>query len=48
MSKSTLPRARGRMSDYCWAEHLHTVVHCTLPAGHSGAHWHPYSGISWT
>lgn len=45
MSKSTLPR--GRISGYCWTEHPRTSVHCTLPHGHSGAHWHPYSKASW-
>lgn len=47
MSASTLPRKRGLISNYCWAEHLQRGVHCTLPAGHSGEHWHPYSGTSW-
>jgi hypothetical protein len=47
MSKSTLPRLSGRISNYCWAEHTGTHVHCTEPVGHSGRHWHPYSKTSW-
>ncbi|MFD7055569.1 hypothetical protein ACFWBS_41120 [Streptomyces mirabilis] len=47
MSKSTLPRAQGRISGYCWAAHTGTHVHCTEPFGHSGRHWHPYSKTSW-
>ncbi|MFF4347517.1 hypothetical protein [Streptomyces sp. NPDC001530] len=47
MSTSTLPRARGRISGYCWTEHGRTHVHCTMPAGHGGKHWHPYSKTSW-
>lgn len=45
MSKSTLPR--GRMSGYCWDEYSGTHVHCTMPAGHKGQHWHAYSKTSW-
>jgi len=47
VSKSTLPRAKGPISGYCWAEHTGTHVHCTEPVGHSGRHWHPYSKTSW-
>ncbi|MFD8005656.1 hypothetical protein [Streptomyces mirabilis] len=47
MSKSTLPRAQGRISGYCWAEHTGKRVHCTEPFGHGGRHWHPYSKTSW-
>ncbi|MEU1559528.1 hypothetical protein ABZ504_03280 [Streptomyces mirabilis] len=47
MSKSTLPRLRGRISNYCWDEHPRTHVHCTDPAGHNGKHWHPYTKTSW-
>jgi hypothetical protein len=47
VSKSTLPRLSGRISNYCWAEHTGTRVHCTEPFGHSGRHWHPYSKTSW-
>lgn len=47
VSKSTLPRAQGRISGYCWAEHSRTRVHCTEPFGHGGRHWHPYSKTSW-
>lgn len=40
------------ISNYCWAEHPRTHVHCTEPAGHpprerDAGHYHPYSKISW-
>lgn len=47
MSTSTLPRKRGRISGYCWAEHTSKRVHCTEPFGHGGRHWHPYTRTSW-
>jgi hypothetical protein len=43
VSTSTLPRARGRVSGYCWTEHPRGGLHCCLPMGHSGKHYHPYS-----
>ncbi|MGD1220019.1 hypothetical protein AB9Q10_16500 [Streptomyces krungchingensis] len=47
MSKRTLPRYDGPMSGYCWALHPDGRRHCTLPRGHSGTHWHPYTRASW-
>jgi hypothetical protein len=41
MSKATLPR--GRMSSYCWAESAGGTMHCCLPVGHTGPHYHPYT-----
>ena len=47
VSTSTLPRTRGRISGYCWDERPGTHVHCCLPHGHHGTHWHPYSKTGW-
>ncbi|MCX4974200.1 hypothetical protein [Streptomyces sp. NBC_00620] len=47
VSTSTLPRWRGGMSGYCWAEHPRGGRRCYLPHGHRGTHWHPYSKTSW-
>lgn len=48
MSKLTLPRLAFALGGVlCWAEHSVTRVHCTLPPGHGGGHWHPYSRTSW-
>jgi hypothetical protein len=46
VSKSTLPRVPNGHR-YCWAEHSGGGKRCTLPTGHSGRHWHPYSKTSW-
>jgi hypothetical protein len=48
MSKTTLPRSGGHASGYCWAEHATRHLHCTLPTGHAGPHWHPYTKTSWS
>lgn len=47
MSLSTLPRWRGGLGGYCWAEHPGGGRHCTLSVGHRGPHWHAYSKTSW-
>ncbi|MFD5814430.1 hypothetical protein [Streptomyces sp. NPDC127038] len=47
MSKKSLPRYSGPMSDYCWAEHPNGGFHCFLPAGHAGTHYHPYRRKNW-
>jgi hypothetical protein len=47
VSTKTLPRYSGRMSGYCWAEHSGGGLHCCLPMGHEGQHYHPYSKTSW-
>ncbi|MEV8031373.1 hypothetical protein [Streptomyces sp. NPDC086182] len=41
MSTKTLPR--GLMSGYCWSEHPSRGLHCCLPMGHAGKHYHPYT-----
>jgi hypothetical protein len=41
VSTKTLPR--GRMSSYCWAESASRALHCCLPMGHEGRHYHPYT-----
>jgi hypothetical protein len=46
VSKKTLPRYTGPMSDYCWAEQSGGGLHCCLPRGHAGLHYHPYSKTS--
>ena len=46
MSKTTLPRVPNGHR-YCWDESSSRHVHCTLPIGHSGQHWHPYTRTSW-
>jgi len=46
MSKATLPRVT-KGHNYCWNEHSGTHLHCTLPMGHSGSHWHAYRRKSW-
>lgn len=48
MSWKTLPRhTLSALGGVCWSEHGGGAYHCTLPAGHSGKHWHPYSGTEW-
>jgi hypothetical protein len=47
MSKATLPRYSGSMSGYCWAEQAGSSLHCCLPRGHAGLHYHPYSKTNW-
>lgn len=33
--------------NYCWNEQPGTHLHCTLPKGHTGTHWHAYRRVSW-
>ncbi|MGW1614424.1 hypothetical protein ACWCQZ_34285 [Streptomyces sp. NPDC002285] len=47
MSASTLPHTLAAISNYCWQANLGGNMHCTLPRGHSGRHWHAYSKTSW-
>jgi hypothetical protein len=45
VSKMSLPR--GRISSYCWAEQPSSSLHCCLPMGHAGLHYHPYRKRNW-
>jgi hypothetical protein len=46
VNKATLPRSSNG-HNYCWSEQAGTHLHCTLPKGHAGKHWHAYRRVSW-